>query len=177
MWVMKSWVTILDASSLPARICNLPLHFLKSFRNPLRLPIWPSIHPSIHAAWFSPTHSSLNSGCSSCLGGSLLHCFMHRCLYYHLIIFILLSNADVNSWQTQLTFYLLLDAKHSPVDSVGILNIPAKWKLYRLAHGTASGTEKGRLEWEHQGWDFLNAKVMLIATSVRCVSEGNYFEE
>ena len=142
MWVVKSWVTILDASSLPARICNLPPHFLKSFGDPLRLPIW----PSIHAARFSPTHSSLHSGCSSCLGGSLLYCFKHPCLYYHLIIFSLLPSAVVNSWQTQLAFYLLLNAKHSPVDSVGILNIPAKWKLYRLAYVTASGTEKGGLE-------------------------------
>ena len=40
-----------------------------------------ALHPSIHAARFSPTHSSLNSGYSSCLGGSLLPCFMHCCLY------------------------------------------------------------------------------------------------
>lgn len=35
------------SSSLSARICNLPPHFLKSFGDPLHLPIWPSIHPSM----------------------------------------------------------------------------------------------------------------------------------
>jgi len=144
----------------PSQNLQPPTPFPKVFRGPSPSPHL-AIHPSIHAARFSPTHSSLHSGCSSCLGGSLLYCFMHRCLYYHLIIFSLLPSAVVNSWQTQLAFYLLLNAKHSPVDSVGILNIPAKWKLYRLAYVTASGTEKGVLEWEHQGWDFLNANVML----------------
>ena len=144
------------------------------------LSISPSGPPSIHPSMLLGSRLHTPPWIQVTLLVWVALCYPALCIVVcicHLIIFILLSNAVVNSWQTQLAFYLLLDTKHSPVDSAGISNIPAKWKLSRLAHVTASGTEKGGLEWEHQVGIFWMLMSCFMAASMRCVSEGNYFEE
>ena len=180
---IKSWVVGLIFRDLEHRevdvggeIVSYNFRCFKSLSQNLQPPTpFPEVFwgpsPSPHLALHPSMHPSM-------LLGSRLHtppwiqvtllvwvalCYPALCIVVcicRLIVFILLSNAVVNSWQTRLAFYLLLDTKRSPVDSVGISNIPAEWKLSRLAHVTESGTEKGGLEWEHQGWDFLNANVM-----------------
>lgn len=64
-------------------------------------------------------------------------------------------------------FNLVLDAECSSVVTDGVPNTPTKWKLCGLAHIPSAGNEKMGLEWQRQGWDLPNARVMLSA----CISE------